>query len=145
MANMYKLDVLSPEGSVFSGNVKQATFPTKSGLITILAGHASLITILAEGNIELEQEDGQKKSITVVGGFLEVSDDVVNVISDFAVRSEDIDEQLIAKAKQYAEDQKKKKDAVNTEKAEKELQKAIMALKVLEHNKLKRKSKGVKY
>lgn len=145
MANMYKLDILSPNGSVFSGKVKQATFPTKSGVITILAGHTSLVTVLAEGNIELEQEDGEKKSITVVGGFLEVSNDIVNVISDFAVRSEDIDEQLIAKAKQYAEDQKKKKDTVNTEMAEKELQKAIMALKVLEHNKLKRKSKGVKY
>ena len=38
-----------------------------------------------------------------------------------------------------------KKDNVNTEMAERELQKAILALKVLEHNKLKRKRKGVKY
>lgn len=145
MANIYKLDILSPEGNIFSGNVKQATFPTTSGLITVLAGHTSLITILAEGNIELEQEDGQKKSITVVGGFLEISDNMVSAIADFAVRSDEIDDELIAKAKQYADEQKKKKEAVNSEKAERELQKAIMALKVLEHNKLKRKSKGVKY
>ena len=141
----YKLDILYPEGNIFSGNVKQATFPTTSGLITILAGHTALITTLAEGNIEIEQENGEKKNITIVGGFLEVSENMVSVVADFAVRSEDIDDNLIEKAKQYAEEQKKKKENVNNEMAERELQKAIMALKVLEHNKLKRKNKGVKY
>ena len=145
MANVYKLDILSPEGSTFSGNVKQATFPTTSGLITILAGHTALVSALAEGDIEIEPETGEKKSIAVSGGFLEVSDNMVSVVADFAVRSEDIDDDLIQKAKQYADEQKKKKENVNSEMAERELQKAIMALKVLEHNKLKRKSKGVKY
>ena len=76
---------------------------------------------------------------------MEVSENMVSVVADFAVRSEDIDDDLIEKAKKYADEQKKKKENVNTEMAERELQKAIMALKVLEHNKLKRKSKGVKY
>ena len=145
MANIYKLDILSPEETTFSGNVKQATFPTTSGLITILAGHTALITTLSQGDIEIEPEEGEKKSIAISGGFLEVSENMVSVVADFAVRSEDIDDNLIEKAKRYAEEQKKKKDNVNTEMAERELQKAILALKVLEHNKLKRKSKGVKY
>lgn len=145
MAKIYKLDILSPEGTTFSGNVIQATFPTTSGLITILAGHTALITTLAQGDIEIEPETGEKKSIAISGGFLEVSENMVSVVADFAVRSEDIDDNLIEKAKKYADEQKKKKDNVNTEMAERELQKAIMALKVLEHNKLKRKSKGVKY
>ena len=76
---------------------------------------------------------------------MEVSENMVSVVADFAVRSEDIDDNLIEKAKKYADEQKQKRDNVNTEMAERELQKAIMALKVLEHNKLKRKSKGVKY
>ena len=145
MANVYKLDILSPEGSVFEGMVKQATFPTSSGLITILAGHNALITTLSQGDIEIVQENEDKKSITVSGGFLEVSENMVSIVADFAVRSEEIDDKLIEKAKQYADEQKKKKENVNSELAERELQKAIMALKVLEHNKLKRKSKGVKY
>ena len=145
MANIYKLDILSPEGSVFSGNVKQATFPTMSGLITILAGHTALVTNLSQGDIEVEPETGEKRNIAISGGFLEVSENMVSVVADFAVRSEDINDELILKAKQYADEQRKKKENVNTEMAERELQKAIMALKVLEHNKLKRKSKGVKY
>ena len=104
-----------------------------------------MITTLAQGDIEIEPENGEKKSITISGGFLEVSENMVSIVADFAVRSEDIDDDLIEKAKRYADEQRKKKENVNTEMAERELQKAIMALKVLEHNKLKRKSKGVKY
>ena len=145
MANVYKLDILSPQGSAFGGDVISATFPTTSGLITILAGHTALITVLSAGDIEIEQAGGERKTIAVSGGFLEVSDNTVSVIANFAVRSEDIDDDLIEKAKLYAEEQKKKKSQVNSEIFEKDLQKAIMALKVLEHNKLKKRNKGVKY
>jgi len=145
MANTYKLDILSPQGSAFSGNVISASFPTTSGIITILAGHTALITVLSAGDIEIQLDNGEQKTIAVSGGFLEVSDNIVSVIANFAVRSEDIDDDLIEKAKLYAEEQKRKKSKVNSEIFEKDLQKAIMALKVLEHNKLKKKNKGVKY
>lgn len=145
MTNIYKLDILSPQGSAFSGNVISASFPTTSGIITILAGHTALITVLSAGDIEIQLDNGEQKTIAVSGGFLEVSDNMVSVIANFAVRSEDIDDDLIEKAKLYAEEQKKKKSLVNSEIFEKDLQKAIMALKVLEHNKLKKRNKGVKY
>ena len=144
MANLYKLDILSPQGNIFSGNVKQITVPTTSGLITILAEHASLITIVSKGDIEIMLEDNSIKNFTVIDGFLEVSDNIVSIISDFAMKSDDINDDVIEKAKKYAEEQKQKNDNVPAEIAEKNLQQAIMALKVLEHNKLKRK-KGVKY
>ena len=144
MANLFKLDILSPQGNIFSGNVKQAIVPTTSGLITILAGHASLITIVSKGDIEIMLEDNSRKNFTVIDGFLEVSDNVVSIISDFAMKSDEINDEVIEKAKKYAEEQKQKNDNVPSEIAEKNLQQAIMALKVLEHNKLKRK-KGVKY
>jgi F-type H+-transporting ATPase subunit epsilon len=144
MANLFKLDILSPQGNIFSGNVKQITVPTTSGLITILAGHASLITIVSKGDIEIMLEDNSIKNFTVIDGFLEVSDNIVSIISDFAMKSDDINDDVIEKAKKYAEEQKQKNDNVPAEIEEKNLQQAIMALKVLEHNKLKRK-KGVKY
>jgi len=140
----YKLDILSPEGSVFSGEVTQACFPTLSGQITILAGHTALISKLSSGEVEIEQ-NGEKKSIAIMGGFLEVSDNIVSVIADFAIRSDDIDEQKIQQAKQYAQEQLKKKDKVSSEFAEREFQKAILELKVFEHKKLKNKPKGAKY
>ena len=73
-----------------------------------------------------------------------MSDNLVSVIADFAIRSEDIDDEKIAAAKKYAEEQKAKKSKVSSEIAERELQKAILSLNVMEHNKLKRK-KGTKF
>ena len=143
MANTYKLDILSPEGNVFSGDVTLAVFPTASGVITIMAGHTALITKLSGGEIEIEH-NGERKFITVTGGFLEVSDNLVSVIADFAIRSEDIDDEKIAAAKKYAEEQKAKKSNISSEIAERELQKAILSLNIMEHNKLKRK-KGAKF
>ncbi len=143
MANTYKLDVLSPEGNIFSGDVTLAVFPTAAGIITIMAGHTALITKLVGGEIEIEY-NGERKFITITGGFLEVSDNLVSVIADFAIRSEDIDDEKIAAAKKYAEEQKAKKSKVSSEIAERELQKAILSLNVMEHNKLKRK-KGTKF
>lgn len=143
MANTYKLDILSPEGNIFSGDVSLAVFPTSSGIITIMAGHTALITKLSGGEIEIEQ-NGERKFITITGGFLEVSANLVSVIADFAIRSEDIDDEKIAAAKKYAEEQKAKKSKVSSEIAERELQKAILSMKIMEHNKLKRK-KGAKF
>ena len=143
MANTYKLDILSPEGNIFSGDVTLAVFPTVSGVITIMAGHTAMITKLSGGEIEIEQ-DGKRSFITVAGGFLEVSSNLVSVIADFAIRSEDIDDEKIAAAKKYAEEQKAKKSNISSEIAERELQKAIFSLNIMEHNKLKRK-KGAKF
>ena len=140
----YKLDTLSPEGSIFSGQVTLATFPTFSGTITILAGHTALVTKLSNGEVEIEQ-DGQRQYIAIMGGFLEVSENIVSVIADFAVRSDEIDEQKIQEAKKYAEEELKKKDRVSSEMAEHDLQKAILELKVFQHRKIKNKSRGVKY
>ena len=144
MANTYKLDILSPQGSVFSADVVLAVFPTVSGLITILAGHTALITKLSEGEIEIEQPGKkERKFITVTGGFLEVSENVVSVIADFAMRSEDVDDEKIAAAKKYAQEQKSKKDKMPSVMAEKDLHRTISSLKSVRHNKIRRK--GVKY
>lgn len=144
MTNSYKLDILSPEGAVFSGNVELATFPTLTGAITILAGHTSLVTKLSNGEVEIEQ-NGERKFIAIMGGFLEVSQNVVSVIADFAVRSDELDEIKIQEAHKYAQEQLKKKDKLSSAMAEHDLQKAILELKVFEHGKLKKRSKGAKY
>ena len=91
MTNTFKLDILSPEGSVFSGQVSLAKCPTLAGEITILAGHTSLITKLSSGEVEIEQ-DGERKFIAIMGGFLEISENIVSIIADFAMRSDEIDD-----------------------------------------------------
>ena len=144
MPNIYKLDILSPEGISYSGNVIQASFPTKSGIITVLAGHTALITKLAGGEIEIVEENGEKKYITIMGGFVEISQNEVSVIADFAIRSEDVDDAKINEAKKSAEELLKQKDKISSAIAEHDLQKEILKLKLFEHTK-KNKSKGAKF
>ena len=144
MPNIYKLDILSPEGISYSGKVLQASFPTNAGIITVLAGHTSLITKLSGGEIEITEENGNKKYITIVGGFLEISQNEVSVIADFSIRSEEVDDAKINEAKKSAEELLKQKDKISSAVAEHELQKEILKLKLFEHMK-KNKSKGAKY
>lgn len=143
MTKLFKLDILSPDGSVFSGEVSQMTLPTETGILTILADHADIITKLSSGQVEIEQE-GERKFIAIMGGFLEISNNVASIIADFAVRSEELDEQKIQKAKEYAEEQLKKKDKVTSAINEHDLQKAILELKIFDKMKIKNRNRGSK-
>lgn len=143
MTKLFKLDILSPDGSVFSGEVSQMTLPTETGVLTILADHADIITKLSSGQVEIEQE-GERKFIAIMGGFLEISNNVASIIADFAVRSEELDEQKIQKAKEYAEEQLKKKDKVTSAINEHDLQKAILELKFFDKIKIKNRNRGSK-
>jgi F-type H+-transporting ATPase subunit epsilon len=138
MANTYKLDILSPEGNVFSGEVSFATFPTMAGDITVLAGHTAIITKLSVGEVVIDI-NGEKKFITIAGGFLEFSDNVASVIADFAIRSEEIDDKKIEEAKKHAQEQMAKKDKISSAVMEHDLQKAILELKFFENIKSKNK------
>lgn len=143
MTKLFKLDILSPEGTVFSGEVSQMTLPTESGIITILPEHSDLITKLSGGQVEIESE-GEKKFISIMGGFLEISGNVASIMADFAVKSEELDEQKIIQAQKYAEEQLKKKDVLNSAINEHNLQKAILELKMFDKNKIKNRNRGAK-
>ena len=143
MTKLFKLDILSPDGSVFSGDISQVTLPTESGILTILADHADIITKLSSGQVEIEQE-GERKFVAIMGGFLEVSNNMASIIADFAVRSEELDEQKIQKAKEYAEEQLKRKEKLASAVSEHDLQKAVLELKFFDKIKMKNRNRGLK-
>ena len=78
-----------------------------------------------------------------MGGFVEISQNEVSVIADFAIRSEEVDDAKINEAKKSAEELLKQKDKISSAIAEHDLQKEILKLKLFEHTK-KNKSKGAK-
>ena len=51
MSQFLKLDIVSPEKQLFSGEVEGATFPGDKGRFTVLYNHAPIISTLGEGNI----------------------------------------------------------------------------------------------
>lgn len=139
METSFALEIVSPQGEVFSETVKEVSVPTEKGEISILPNHISLFTKLNEGEIKIYTPKGEK-TIAIVGGFLEVKDNKVTILSDYAVKAENIQIALSeAKIKKTQELMRQKESGVNFALLEKELQRSLLELKVA--SKLKGRSK----
>lgn len=102
-----KVDVVSAEESIFSGDAELVSLPGKSGELGILPGHVPLITLIRPGFVRIHLP-GKKEveQVFVAGGVLEVQPDLVTVLADTAVRSNDLDEVKAAKALEDARAQR---------------------------------------
>ncbi|MDO8695371.1 MAG: F0F1 ATP synthase subunit epsilon [Sheuella sp.] len=96
-----KVDVVSAEKSLYSGEAKFVVLPGESGELGILPGHTPLITRIRPGLVKVVLEDNSEESFFVAGGLLEVQPGHVTVLSDTAIRGEDLDEEKaeLARAK----------------------------------------------
>lgn len=94
-----KVDVVSAEESIFSGDAELVSLPGQSGELGILPGHVPLITLIRPGFVRIRVPGKQEpEQVFVAGGVLEVQPDMVTVLADTAVRSKDLDEAKAAKA-----------------------------------------------
>ena len=102
-----KVDVVSAEESIFSGDAELVSLPGKSGELGILPGHVPLITLIRPGFVRIHLP-GKKEveQVFVAGGVLEVQPDLVTVLADTAVRINDLDEAKAAKALEDARAQR---------------------------------------
>ena len=103
MANL-QVDIVSAEESIFAGQAKFVTLPGESGELGILPGHTPLISRIRPGTLKVVQEDGSEVNIFVAGGILEVQPGAVTVLSDTAIRAEDLDEAKALEARKRAEE-----------------------------------------
>ena len=75
--------VLSPEQAVYEGPATQVVAPAQDGELGILRGHAPLMALLGEGVLRVDNA-GQTLRFNVAGGFLQVVDNTVTVLSERA-------------------------------------------------------------
>lgn len=78
-----KVSVISPERTLFEGAARLVVVPAHDGELGILRGHAPLMALLGEGTLRVETADGTQR-FQVAGGFLQVVDDNVSVLSEKA-------------------------------------------------------------
>jgi F-type H+-transporting ATPase subunit epsilon len=79
----FSLTVISPEQKLFEGPAQFVVVPAFDGEIGILRDHAPLMALLGEGTLRVETEGGAQ-SFHVSGGFVQVVDNVVSVLSEEA-------------------------------------------------------------
>ncbi len=102
MAALLKVDVVSAEASIFSGEAKFVSLPGEAGELGVLPGHTPLISKVRPGTLKIVREDGTEELVFVAGGILEVQPFGVTVLSDTAIRAADLDEAKAEKARQQA-------------------------------------------
>ena len=92
------IDIVTPLGRIFQGEIKEATFPGIEGEFGVLEGHAPLITNLQPGVITIKKSDGKEEMIAINWGYVEVTPDHINVLADGAVPIAGSTESEIAKS-----------------------------------------------
>lgn len=90
MSDKLQLDIVTPQGSVFSGQVDEVTATGSEGEFGVLPGHAAFITTLRSGVLALKQ-DGKQDFYFVSWGYAEVGPDKVSILADSAEHSDAID------------------------------------------------------
>jgi len=83
--------VVTPESPVFEAEAAQVTVPAHDGEVGILPGHARLLARLGVGELRVRRTDGRDEHMFVEGGFVQVADDRVTVLTDAACALQDID------------------------------------------------------
>ena len=81
---MLTVSVISPEAVLFEGTTDSIIAPAFDGEVGILTGHAPMMTLLGQGELRLGADGGQR--FKVQGGFLQVVDDQVRVVTEHATK-----------------------------------------------------------
>ena len=80
---MLTVSVVSPERTLYEGEAESIVAPAFDGQVGILTNHAPMLTLLGTGELRLTASGGDRK-FTVSGGFLEVADNRVRVVTERA-------------------------------------------------------------
>ena len=133
-----RVDVVSAEDSIFSGEAKFVALPGEMGELGIYPRHTPLITRIKAGSVRIEMADGSEEFVFVAGGILEVQPDCVTVLSDTAVRGKDLDDEKANEARAAAEDAlKNARSDIDIAKAQSEL--VVMAAQIAAVRKYRQK------
>ncbi len=100
-----RVEIVSAEQEIWSGEGTMVFVPGIAGELGIAPRHAPLITRLASGDVRVQMEDGEQQFFFIMGGLLEVQPNLVTVLSDTAMRGEDLDEEAAQAAMKRAEEQ----------------------------------------
>ena len=103
MANTIQVDIVSAEEQVFSGEAYMVYAPAIMGELGIAPRHTPLISPLKPGAIRLDVGDGKEELFFISGGILEVQPHLVTVLSDTAIRADDLDEAAALEAQKRAQ------------------------------------------
>lgn len=127
------LEIITPEKVILKEEIDELMVPTETGQIGILPKHINLITTLSSGELIIKNA-GKEKVFAITGGFLQVHNDTVSILADYAAHADDIDVDQAIEAQRKAEEILKKSSEEVSERdfaiAEAELRKSILNINI---------------
>jgi len=87
----FEVEILTPEGEVFSGEVSQVSTRTAGGEIGILANHAPLLAALRPAELRLYEGDGEPRRYAQAHGWIQVFGNHTRLLVEEAIAPEDLD------------------------------------------------------
>jgi len=103
-----RLEIVTPEAKTFSDDVDSVVIPGSEGEFGVLPQHVALMTEMVPGELRI-MKGGEETRLAVGSGFVEVTQESVSVLTDMAIREEEIDESGAEAAIKRAEEAMKNK------------------------------------
>lgn len=97
-----KLEIVTPEAKIYSEDVDMVTLPGIEGEMGIYPMHVPLMTQISSGEL-IAKKDGQDHFLAIGEGFVEITGTRVAVMTDMAIKADDIDEMKAEEARKRAE------------------------------------------
>ena len=110
MEDIFKLEIISPERVIFSGDVKIVKLPSYEGDMSILKNHISIITFLRPGIIKVEKSDNNSEEFFAEDGTIEFFNDKLIVLSSSAKNIKDLSKEIIEKLNKDTQDRLSQED-----------------------------------
>ena len=102
MANLIRLEIVTPDRNLLSEDVEYVGAPGVSGEFGVLHNHTPFLTALSIGSLFYKKE-GRKYFVFVSGGFTEVTPTKVSILAEVAEKADEISIERARKAKERAE------------------------------------------
>ena len=102
MAATLKLEIVTPEAKIYSEDVDMVTLPGVEGEMGIYPMHIPLMTQIAHGEI-IARKGGVDHYLATGEGFVQITGDRVAILTDMAIKADDIDEAKAEEARKKAE------------------------------------------
>jgi F-type H+-transporting ATPase subunit epsilon len=102
MPNTLKLEIVTPEAMIYSEDVEMVTLPGSEGELGVYPQHVPLMTQIVAGEITA-RKDGRDYFLAVGEGFAQITGERVAILTDMAIKSENIDEARAEEARKRAE------------------------------------------
>ncbi|GJL84013.1 MAG: ATP synthase epsilon chain [marine bacterium B5-7] len=133
MTATIKVEIVSAEQELWSGEGTMVYAPALMGEVGIAPRHSQMLSPLKAGDVRVEKEDGSEEFFYVSGGLMEVQPDMVTILSDTAMRAEDLDESRALEAQRRAEQaMKDNSNEMEFAKARAELAQAAAQLRAIQ-------------